>query len=737
MEKNIIILPQLGEVLRTIITGAGYRGYTVKAGLDKDLDDLATGSRASTTCDRMTSIEIFCFKELASECGPEWEQFFKSTWEKFRGWTQQLARDVDTSRIADEQGQEEVVRTFEIPIVSWFLELATSRHPGPVDDQWWKRPLSAWVKWVAAETDLGGDFLLTNFANHLDASPKSIERWMNGEPTQKLHWPYRPLVQATVYPRTGEGIKAETIDRLTGWLIISVACQSLPTQLRERLRQNAILKRERPWTLEQAIAELNGSALAIGKPQVRAAVIPVMKTIKQNLLSTSRDVVAIHKSLDEFKSLIAQETVFWQRPYQYMHDWFSAQLASIEGKEDLASKFYKTAVMGVWWYGGPIQLQIISEALTYEVGIGNKNNAEQYWDQTFLLGLNTWPKRPLDRQEIRRISFGFEKRFWPQKSKEIIPPNMEFIVRNGPIIFGKAQLANPNSKVKHAQGRTKRTPLMDAITSGTLDDVKRLLTAGGDPNDFIKESGEGPLMYAMRRACDRKDPEIMAYLLTFDMLSKTVNREASTKRETPLKVAIEMADPRTVERLIELGAHVESKCDYVASALCYAMSLLYTSIHQNDRSCELAYMKGKGRADVHDAKDGAILDLELASRRQPLMAIRNASPRNQNIWDALKSYMIRPAEDYRQVVFSLLRHGADANRRYKVEAHDIAEWTPTLFAAQVGDVDIFTALVKSGGNPGLTLSKSPSLEQFDAYGIAVAYKRHAIVDYLQQCQQWR
>lgn len=312
---------------------------------------------------------------------------------------------------------------------------------------------------------------------------------------------------------------------------------------------------------------------------------------------------------------------------------------------------------------------------------------------------------------------------------------MEFIVQDGPIVFGKKQIENPNRKVKHAEGRTKRTPLMDAIREGTLEDVKRLLDAGGDPNDFIKESGEGPLMYAMRRACDRKAPEIMTHLLTLDLLSETVNREASTKRETPLKVAIEMADSRAVERLIELGANVKSKCDYVPSALCYAMSLLYSSIHRSDRSHEIAYMNGKGRADVHDAKDGAVLDAELASRRQALMAIRDASPRNQNIWDAVKGYIIRPAEDYRQVVYSLLKNGADANLRYKVETRDTAEWTPTLFAAQVGDVDIFTALVKSGGNPDLTLCQSSSLEQFDALWVAVGHKRHAIVDYLQQRQQ--
>jgi hypothetical protein len=613
--NTTIILPQIGGLLRTIITGAGYRGYTVKVKLDKSLDDLANGARESSTCDLIASVEKSCAEELVRECGPEWALFFKSAWTKFRELTQQLAREVDTSPIADEQGQEEVVRLFEVPMISAFIQLATSRHRGPVDDRWWRSPVSAWVDWAAAETNLAAGFLLTNFANHLDVDPRSIERWMNGEPTQKLHWPYRPIVVATVGSDACKNLKAETVNQLTGWLIVAVACQSMSAELRQRIRQSSNHKCEQPWTLDEAIGELNGSGPAIGKRQVRAVVVPLMKTIGEHFfLSTSRDVAAIHKSLDELKSLIAQETSFWRRSYQYIHDWFSARLAAIEGKEDQASLLYEAAVTGVWWYGGPNQHPIISEALTYAVGVGRKINAEQYWDKTFLLGLNTWPKRPLDQQEIRRLSFGFEQRFSPQKSKEVVPPKMEIIVRDWPMAFGKAHLANPNRKVKHAEGRTRRTPLMDAIENGTLADVKRFLDAGGNPDDFIKESGEGPLMYAMRRACDRKDPEIMTYLLTLDLLPETVMREASTKRETPLKLAIEMADSKVVERLIELGANVESKCDYVPSALCYAMSLLYTSIHQSDRSQEIAYMNGKGRADVYDAKDGAVLDAELASR---------------------------------------------------------------------------------------------------------------------------
>ena len=271
---------------------------------------------------------------------------------------------------------------------------------------------------------------------------------------------------------------------------------------------------------------------------------------------------------------------------------------------------------------------------------------------------------------------------------------------------------------------------MDAVREGALDDVKRAIAAGGDPNDFVNESGECPLSYAMRRACDRRDSLIMDHFLKMDLLPETVNRQASTSRETPLKIAIEMADAAAVERLVVLGADVEHACDYVPSALCYAMSLLYSSIHRDDNTQEIAYMMGRTRADVHDAKDGAALDFDLAVRRQRQAAQRNTSDRNRELFDAVKDWFIRPPEAYRKVVKTLLRLGANPNRRYKVEHEHLAEWTPTLFAAQVGDTEVFESMVKHGGDPDLVLMESSSLDRQDAMWVAVGHGRHHIVDFL-------
>jgi ankyrin repeat protein len=366
----------------------------------------------------------------------------------------------------------------------------------------------------------------------------------------------------------------------------------------------------------------------------------------------------------------------------------------------------------------------------YAVGVGDKNAANAYWDKTFMLGLNQEPKRPLDEQERRRIASAFEPCF-QQKAKDRIPPPME--LKCG-FSLDRKHLKNPNQKIKHAEGRTRRTPLIEAILEGTLDDVKRLIEAGGDPNDFIPESGEGPLSYAMRRACDRKDTRIMEYLLGLDLSPETVNRSASTKRETPLKIAVEMANVSAVAQLIELGADVEAACGHLPSALCYAMSLFHGSLHRDDPTQLQAYFAGKTPADIQDAREGAILGMDLAARREHLRNPVNASSRDQQILKSILDYYTRPPEDHREVIRALLAGGANANRRYRVEAHS-EEWTPTLFAAQVGDLAVFKMLVEHSGanrgDPDLTLIPPNSRERRDALWVAIAYKRHLIVSYLQ------
>lgn len=721
------VFPQLGLLLRALITSAGYRRRITDLGLDKDLDDLASDSRPGSSCDLMQLIEDAVQRDMAADCGVQWAQFFRLAWHKTRDAIQQSVRSVDSGPIANESGREVVRLGFEVPMLSGLVRLVAHQHPGIDIDSWWTSPVAAWVKLAANVAKLTE----SEAVSRLHETPRTTERWMAGEPTRELQWPFRPTVLQVLGGNSdGKQHSAQDVDQLTGWLTFAVAFQSQAIETRELVRRDFELRRQHPWSMGEFMTKMAHQSQVAGAQPVRELAIPLLTRIEHHFSVDRRDLDAAQSDLNSFQNLIAQESPHWRRSYQPIHDWFAGRLAAIQGREADAMALYAKAVEGVWWFGGPNQLPMLNEALLYAVGVGDSVAAKHYWDKTFMLGLNRWPKRPLDEQERRRLAFSFERQFSPQKAKDRVPPPVEFILRDIPFELSQEQLKNPNRKVKHAEGRTRRTPLMDAVREGSLSDVKRAVAAGGDPNDFIKESGEGPLTYAMRRACDRGDPVIMDYLLKLDLSTDTVNRQASTSRETPLKIAIEMADAAAVERLIALGADVEQASDYVPSALCYAMLLLHGSIHRADPTQEAAYLAGKTRADVHDAKDGAALDIELATRRQMQAALRDASPRNRAIYDAVMERYIRPAEPRRKVVLTLLKRGANANRRYKVEPHHLAEWTPTLFAAQVGDIDIFKSLIEHGGNPDLLLMQSSALERYDALWIAVDHGRHAIVDFL-------
>ena len=720
------IFPQLGTLLRIIVTRAGYRSHLIARGLDKDLDDLATDARPSTSCDLMHNIEETVQQEIARDSGAQWAALFHEAWFSTRKTIQHVVREVEAGSIADEAGREFVRLGFEVPMLCGLLRLAMHQHPGIDMAAWWASPIAAWIGLTAKSSELSEAEAIAR----LHDTPRTTERWMAGEPVRELQWPYRPTVVDVLHQSALEPSDTQRIDLLTGWLTLAVAFQSLTPALRDLVRRDFEVRRQHPWSPDAFIARMNQRSFDAGAQPICERSLPLLQHIEHHFALNSRDLNAVIRDLAEFQQLLDREPPHWRRHHQFIYDWFSGRLAGLQECKDAALAYYAKAVDAVWWSGGSNQFPVIKEAMLYAVGMGDLRAAAQYWDKTFMLGLNTWPKRPLDEQERRRLAFAFEQQFAPQKAHDRVGPAVEYLVRHDPSELGRQALKNPNSKVKHAEGRTRRTPLMDAIREGTLRDVKQRLAAGGDPNDFIPESGEGPLIYAMRRACDRGDTLIMDHLLRLDLLPETLNRRASTSRETPLKIAIEMADAAAVERLLVLDAKVEVACDYVPSALCYAMLLLHGSIHRADPTQEQAWLSGRTRADVHDAKDGAALDIELAARRQQLATLRDISPRHRAKFKALMDEYTRPAEPRRKVVRTLLRYGADANQPYKVEPHHVAEWTPTLIAAEVGDLGIFQAMLGHGGDPDKVLMHSSALERQDAMWVAVNHGRHAIVDFL-------
>lgn len=736
MTTRATSIPRLGELLRTLLKAGGYRPRITELRLDKNLDDVAAeaGDRQGSLFELLEQIENVCANDLEDDCGHAWAEFLRTAWLRTRTAVQTLALQVDLGGLQPDPGRVLFIEHFAIPMLSGFVCLAAKIHAAPPLAALWENPFRCWAAFAAERTGVDEHVLLENLANEIDVDQRTIARWMAGEPVGKLSWPYAPKVAAAI----GRSADPAEVRHLAGWLLLCCAFQSLPTALREDARSAALLRSQHPWALDTAIDAMRNAGLRSGEQAGRDDLPALLDRIDACFRTTPVHHDALRRQLDEFGQIIAAASPMLKAAWQTIHDWFSARQAALLGEEKHALQLYASCIDGAWWCTGRNQQVFLDEALKYAVGVGAKDAASAYWDKTFMLGLNNSPKRPLDEQQRHRIALAFEKYFHPRKARDRVPPRVEIKSFDDAFKLAHKHLSSPNQKTKYADGRSRRTPLMAAILEGSLDDVQRLVAAGADPNDFIPESGESPLSYAMRRACDRKDPSIMDYLLELDLAPATVNRAASTSRETPLKIAVEMANAQAVKRLLALGAKVDAACDHLPSVLCYAMSVFHTSLYPDDPAQQQAYFAGQTPADVHDAKDGVVFDVDLAARRRRLQAMA-VNPRYQKIREAVLAYMIRPPQAYREVIRALVVGGANANIRYKVRPHDLARWTPTLFAAQVGDLAVFKTLVEHPGShrgdPALTLQPPRELERFDALWVAIAYKRNAIVTYLLDREQ--
>src|SRR5690606_7258974 len=88
----------------------------------------------------------------------------------------------------------------------------------------------------------------------------------------------------------------------------------------------------------------------------------------------------------------------------------------------------------------------------------------------------------------------------------------------------------------------------------------------------------------------------------------------------------------------------------------------------------------------------------------------------------------------RAAVDLLLDAGADPNAAYNIKHDDLKKWTPTLLAAEIGDLKTFEALLAHGGNwkESLLPCKPGSMERHDALWIAISYNNIDIVDFIKK-----
>lgn len=728
---NHSLLPKPGASLRSLITSTGYRPHFVQRGTVKDLDDQALEARRGSNYDLLTQSAEQWIAAIDKDGDHEWRHLVRSGWARYAMVLRYMARQADT-RTLGRPARPIALRLVLIEIAA-IIKRATAEIPSMHRTRWWESPFAHWLQAAQAQTGLPARLIRDQLGNHRDVDVRTLERWQNGEPIGKLSWPYLEAVRAAFQ---GSSLSETQTKRLTGWLAMVVWVQSFSQSLRKKVSAMVDqLELPKLRTLDQVVEDLHGTAAPFEDDLVQR-VGPVVARLNQLLRDAKQHRDAIEQRLSLLHSVCEVGGPTAAAEYRPLWLLMTARYyARVERKEQALS-YFEQAHQAAWWRGGPIQHDILREALCYAVGVNDKVRSNQYWDDLYLLGLNTGPKSELDNQHMRRLSREFNRVFAPLKAVKRIPPPYRGAVMDQPFKLSAKDLANPNRISAEAEGSVRYSVFMRAIMFGTLADVKALVAKGASMDRVVEESGEHPLVTALRRAEDTKDLDVVRYLLTLPIESKTINLEASTRRQTALWLAINIGDPQIVVSLLEKDADPAQACYTSPSSLIYAMGkladcLLPDMVHQRE-----AYLAGRTPADIYDASASAIFDIELAPNRQAQYAFLN-NPIAAKIHQEVMDHYRGEAPGRRAVVMALLANDADPNCRYPDTNGHEGYWTPTLNAAQLGDLAVLKAMISAGGDPWLSLDNDSPLAQKDALWAATLYKQDHVVQYLMAYLQSR
>lgn len=654
-------IPRPGELLRELIRHTGEWSRMKALKLDKTLDEVANESVPSLLLQKFDEVEKAFLAQIEHDSGLRWRSVLGAGWEATRNCLRDLSMRIDSTALDDAAGRALLLNDFAVPQLAGLMRMVSVKLRGPVLALWWRQPFEAWLAWAADLAGTDSDTL----AIWIEPDADTAGRWRAGQGAiRKLR---APFVQCECLQPLFKKVRQPALRQdLCGWLGLSLAFQSLPMALRERIRDAAGTDRGPDMGYARLIQTLSDE-VARRAGTTRLAVFDQIERIEDRFLVRDAqglpDLQALEADLAGLARTIDALEPRWQASVRFLHERLAARLAVWRQQPREAARLYAQAVRGCWWRAGPNQQGVLKEALLQAVGCGDRSAALAYWGRLGLLGMHA--KYRLDDMDWRRLAIAFEDEFQPLRAdfsaKEHpvnrVPADTEYL--GGPWEPSAKERKHPNQKMARDGGRTRRTPLMEAVMLGTLDDVKAMVAAGGDVNQFIPESGEGPLMYALRRAHMQKEPEILHYLLDQSPSEETVKRVASTLRETPLSIAIQMGSAEVVERLIALGACVGDPCDGFNSALAYARALRAESQQMlaSPQAFEAAWRQGGGRPNGDDARAGAIFESDLPARRQAQfdrqVAMAGSQERRDRIAAAVMAWMM-PTPEALQAVIEVL-----------------------------------------------------------------------------------
>ena len=246
--KNIFLAPRhffvnglivnteisLEKYLHLLIRSSGLQQYDELSSDVRTLQSLAKGRSRNSKYKLMCEAEEHVKVILERECGKDWVDLISSHWEGFKlqatlGLTCIMYASSETLSFADNA-------------ISIAIKAALKEHVGPDISMFLNRPFEAWVELSCNVieylhgTKVSRSFVKNRVCNvHGILSERQFDRWIQGGSNiRKFPDGHRAFVRAVLDIRDIDETYA-AVDYLTGWLLLSIGIQSLPSKKRRAL----------------------------------------------------------------------------------------------------------------------------------------------------------------------------------------------------------------------------------------------------------------------------------------------------------------------------------------------------------------------------------------------------------------------------------------------------------------------------------------------------------------------
>jgi len=744
--NHLVVLPKPGCVLRALVTAAGYRPALKWLQQADKLDAVAQTQIRDSTALSLEQLELHCLETFQSDAGVLWSTIFADEWMRSAAEMRALSTHVDTTCIAGKEALATVTRHFSAPAIAElaFRLFTHGPQPRPSPALWLERPIEAWLKLVAQQLSITADQVADRLEVELCVSNSTVRSWRAGAPTRVFHAreysnpssdsASKPGHRVTVIGILREFAKDEdnatTVDALTGWLAVSVAYQSIEDGFAELIISHYSTLSEQNWSIQAAVQNIANQGFHIHDKNATQKYMLMERTIQKGIANGSINVKLLRIYLQRMHSgqhrILPRERVF----AELLEGRLALRIAILDSRDKNALRMIDDLIKQAWWRGGWQQLPLLEDALLFAIGIGRQPLAKHCLARLRLLAPEQYPWTILDEQTQRLLGIAFEKRFPGRKIKAYLPSPGGVFTVSKPYKLTAKDKNSPNKLSARLTGRARATPLMEAAASGTAVDVQALLAAGGIPDFHVPESGESAITWALRRASQNPEGRaIVLNLLNHGIAKTNLNREASTARETPLDLAIDLDDAKLVSLLIAKGAEVNPIDATAPRPLCRALMRLHLALHPSDPVPMNHWLAGDG-ISINEARLGAISRNGAVQTREDFVRTLAESPTRTAIAEAVQKHMRPDIAGCRAVIAALLDGGSNPNSR-AYELGDIrVHWTPTLLAAVIGCVETFELLLENKADLDLTLRPPMPLKRLDALHLATLNKRTKLIELL-------